>query len=48
MRYKILFLTALFPGIFLSSAQTLTPSDIWYQLIPNKMNTDRLLTYKGY
>lgn len=48
MKYKILFFTALISGIFLSSAQTLTPSEIWYTLIPNKINTDSLLIKKGF
>ncbi|MDN3692093.1 hypothetical protein QWZ06_07390 [Chryseobacterium tructae] len=48
MKCNILFFTALISGIFLSSAQTLTPSEILYKIIPNKMNADSLLTQKGF
>ncbi|AZA93829.1 Uncharacterised protein [Chryseobacterium nakagawai] len=48
MRHKIVFFITLISGMFLPSAQTLTPSEIWHQLIPKKFNTDSLLTQKGF
>lgn len=48
MKHPILLFFVFVSGIFLTSAQTLTPSDIWYKLIPNKMNTDNFLTQKGF
>lgn len=48
MKRFILFFVVLISGIFLSSAQTLTSSEIWYTLMPNKINTDSLLTKKGF
>lgn len=48
MKHSIIFFIAFISGVFLSSAQTLTSSEIWYSLIPNKINTDSLLTKKGF
>ncbi len=48
MKYPILLFFVLVSGIFLSSAQTLTSSDIWYKLILGKMDTDSLLAQKGF
>ncbi|WP_106915204.1 hypothetical protein [Chryseobacterium aurantiacum] len=48
MNQKILIFIALTTGIFLSSAQTLTSSEIWYDIMSNGVNTDRLLTQKGF
>lgn len=48
MKYKILLFIAITSGIFPASAQTLTSSEIWYKLISSKMNTDSLLTKKGF
>lgn len=48
MRSKIVLFTILISGIFLSPAQTLTPSEIWYKIIPHRINTDSLLIQKGF
>lgn len=48
MKHFILFFMVLISGIFLSSAQTLTSSEIWYTLMSKKINTDNLLTKKGF
>ncbi|UHO39499.1 hypothetical protein H5J24_05225 [Chryseobacterium capnotolerans] len=48
MKHHKLFFIALISGVFLSSAQTLTSSEIWYKLIENKTNTDSILTQKGF
>jgi len=45
---KILLFAMFTTGVFISKAQTLTPSGIWYDVIPAKMNTDSLLTKKGF
>lgn len=48
MKYAILLFFVLISGIFLPSAQTFTPHDIWYKVISSKMNTDSLITQKGF
>ncbi|MGU3375842.1 hypothetical protein [Chryseobacterium sp. M5A1_1a] len=48
MKQRVLILIAITTGVFLSSAQTLTSSNIWYDIMPNKANTDSLLTKKGF
>ncbi|PWN67831.1 hypothetical protein [Chryseobacterium oncorhynchi] len=48
MKQKILILIAITTGFFLSSAQTLTSSNIWYDVMPNGAKADSLLTQKGF
>lgn len=48
MKRYLLLLIILISGISLFSAQTLTSSEIWYNLISGKVNTDSLLIQKGF
>ncbi|MDR2235897.1 MAG: hypothetical protein LBE92_07215 [Chryseobacterium sp.] len=45
---KIILLITIVGGIWFSPAQTLTSPGIWYEVIPAKINTDSLLTKKGF
>ncbi|MEJ5106341.1 hypothetical protein [Chryseobacterium sp. MYb328] len=48
MKINILLFIALTSGISMFSAQTLTSSEVWYKLFSKKVNTDSLLTQKGF
>ncbi|REC61955.1 hypothetical protein DRF65_13085 [Chryseobacterium pennae] len=48
MKINILLFIALNSGISMFSAQTLTSSEVWYKLFSKKVNTDSLLTQKGF
>ncbi|OPB96756.1 hypothetical protein BAS10_06815 [Elizabethkingia meningoseptica] len=48
MKHKTAILTALIVGTLSFHAQTLTPSNIWYDVINNHNNTDNLLHKKGF
>ncbi|WP_347219355.1 hypothetical protein [Chryseobacterium sp.] len=48
MKINLLLFIALTSGIPMFSAQTLTSSEVWYKLFSKNVNTDSLLTQKGF
>ncbi|AZA77335.1 hypothetical protein EG347_07345 [Chryseobacterium sp. G0186] len=48
MKQNILIIVAITTGVFLSSAQTLTSSNIWYDIMTHKVDSDSLLTQRGF
>lgn len=48
MKQNILIIATIITGVFLSSAQTLTSANIWYDIMTHSVDSDSLLTQKGF